>query len=72
MQNAIGAAIRSARRQRGWTQAQLHVRSNVNLGDISRVEAGRLVPTRTQLKRLADALQLPRTQLLDREDGDAV
>ncbi len=65
MQNDIGATIRAARRLRGWTQAQLHVRANVNLADISRVETGRLQPTRTQLKRLADTLQIPRQEVID-------
>jgi transcriptional regulator with XRE-family HTH domain len=63
----VGTIIRAARQQRGWTQAKLHIAGGVNLADISRIECGRLVPTRAQLERLADTLNIPRADVLPDE-----
>ena len=55
----LGPKIRAARVGRGWTQASLSHFTGMSTGDISRIETGRLVPTQSQVKRLADALQIP-------------
>ncbi|HEY1308453.1 MAG TPA: helix-turn-helix transcriptional regulator [Vicinamibacterales bacterium] len=57
----FGQVVRDARVRHGWSQAVLHVRSGVSIGDISRVECGRLAPSRQQMARLAEALDLPST-----------
>jgi ribosome-binding protein aMBF1 (putative translation factor) len=67
LQTAIASKIRTARRQRGWTQASLSHFTGLGSGDISRIETGRLIPTDSQLRRLAKALDI---ELL--EDGQAV
>ena len=58
--HSLVAAIRTARLGKGWTQAQLHLKSGVNLSDISRIETGRLVPSPAQVKKLERALGLAR------------
>lgn len=65
---SVGAIIRATRQSHGWTQAKLHLVSGTNLADISRIETGRLQPTSAQLKKLATALQIPRTALVG-DDG---
>ena len=65
MQTAAGTKIRTVRIDRGWTQADLSHFSRMSTGDISRIESGRLIPTGSQLKRLADALEIPRQELLE-------
>lgn len=52
----IGAAIKRARQQRGWTQSDLSHFSRLSPGDISRIETGRLTPTPNQVERLSRAL----------------
>lgn len=53
-----GSLIREKRLERGWTQTQLHLAAHVNLGDISRIERGRLMPTQAQLQRLVEVLDI--------------
>jgi transcriptional regulator with XRE-family HTH domain len=53
----VGSRIRAARQAKHWTQAQLHIAAGVALGDISKIENGRLLAP-SQLKRLTEALGL--------------
>jgi transcriptional regulator with XRE-family HTH domain len=50
--------VRELRVRRGWTQLELSRHSGVHAADISKIESGRLVPFRTQLRRLARALRV--------------
>ena len=52
----VAAILRAARLRKGWTQARLHIKSGINLGDISRIETARLIPSREQMTKLARAL----------------
>ena len=63
----VGKHIRSARVERGWTQADLSHFSGVGVADISRIETGRLFPTRSQLERMADALGVRRERVISEE-----
>jgi transcriptional regulator with XRE-family HTH domain len=53
----VGSRIRAARQAKRWTQVQLHIAAGVALGDVSKIENGRLLAP-GQLKRLAEALSL--------------
>ncbi|HEU5473192.1 MAG TPA: helix-turn-helix transcriptional regulator [Actinophytocola sp.] len=52
----LGAAVRSMREQRGWTQAQLAETAGMTQPAVARFEAGGTVPTIPVLERLAHAL----------------
>ena len=54
---AFGVSIREARRQRGWTQAQLAQRAGVSRPTVARVETGSNISTST-LEKVAKALGL--------------
>jgi transcriptional regulator with XRE-family HTH domain len=53
---AFGARLRGARVARGWTQADASHYTRISSADISRIETGRLIPTKNQLDRLTAAL----------------
>jgi transcriptional regulator with XRE-family HTH domain len=61
---SIGARLRTLRLHRGWTQLELGFYSKVTCSDISKIECGRLKATAAQLKKLADALEVPRHELI--------
>lgn len=55
----IGAAIRSRRKEKGWTQAQLAEAVGVEKESVSRFENGAISPSVGRLLQLADALSSP-------------
>jgi len=59
--------LRKIREERGWTQEQLSVESNVSAGTISAYEVGRRSWTRKSLKPLADALGVEVTDIIGSE-----
>jgi transcriptional regulator with XRE-family HTH domain len=63
-----------ARRQRGWTQKELgdHPRVRVHQTLISMIERGDALPVPDQLDRLAKALDLPATKLLERVEAEDI
>ncbi|MFD4660851.1 helix-turn-helix domain-containing protein [Kitasatospora sp. NPDC058444] len=61
---AVGARLRSMRRERGLSQVQLQERSGVDNKTISRVENGHRNVGLDELVRLADALDVPVWRLL--------
>ena len=56
--------IKAERLRRGWSQQDLGFHARVQATDISRIERGRLIPYDRQAARLAEALGLAPTQLL--------
>jgi len=48
--------IRELRLRRGWSQLELSRRARIHPSDLSKIEAGRIVPYEPQLRRLARAL----------------
>lgn len=71
MRFSIGTRIRGARHERGWSQVHLAYYSGVGCADISKIEVGRLLPTPAQVRRLADALDVPLDALLREVEGAA-
>jgi transcriptional regulator with XRE-family HTH domain len=55
---ALGQRLRTARKQRGWTLAQLAQLSDVSITTISRAERGQLVLSYEKLSALGRALQM--------------
>jgi len=65
----VARAVRELRRRRSLSQRQLAGRMQVPRTYISKIENARAVPTLSSLQRLADALEVPLTELLaDRRD----
>jgi transcriptional regulator with XRE-family HTH domain len=57
-------AIELIRRERGWSQAQLALLTQLTQPGLSLIEKGRLIPRPDQLERLARALGVPADELL--------
>jgi transcriptional regulator with XRE-family HTH domain len=65
-QVSLGIAVRDRRRELGITQEELALRSGLHQRGISNVETGRRNPSYASLRRLAEALDLRASALLDR------
>ena len=63
----IGTMIKNARQKRGLSQGDLEKRTGLMRCYISRVENGHTVPSIETLSRIAQALELPLTELLPEE-----
>jgi transcriptional regulator with XRE-family HTH domain len=61
----LGSNLRTARKNRQWTQEDLAERSGVHAGEISRMEAGKRDPQVSTVEKLAAALEIPPGQLLE-------
>jgi transcriptional regulator with XRE-family HTH domain len=66
-EDTIGQRIRSARRSKGWTQAELGFRARLRETTICRYELGYHTPSIKHLIRIADALGVSVDSLLGRE-----
>ncbi len=56
--------LTNLRRARRWSRAELARRARMAAADVGKIEAERLVPYPSQLKKLARALGLPSTDAL--------
>jgi transcriptional regulator with XRE-family HTH domain len=61
----IGRNVRELREQRDLTQTQLAEKAGVNIMTVSRAERGEHAPSTNTLVRLAEALDVPLSALLD-------
>lgn len=69
---AIGAALRLIRRERGWTQDELVARttgSEITRRSIYRIETGQSAPSAVLLWALADALGVSLSDLIKRAEA---
>lgn len=73
---AFGRMVRLYRRRAGYSQEALANKANIHRTYIGGIERGERNPTLTMVHRLADALSVPPSQLLEdppesnsREDG---
>jgi transcriptional regulator with XRE-family HTH domain len=60
--------VRFERLRRGWNQTALAFHAGMSVTDVSRVETGRLRPYPKQLQRLATALEIEASKLLEQVD----
>jgi transcriptional regulator with XRE-family HTH domain len=66
MSRRLGTVIRTLREANGWSQVELATRANVARPYLVRLESGdRKNPSLATLKRLAKALGVPVTDLLE-------
>jgi len=61
----LAMKLKELRKQRGWTQPVLAKRAGLSAGYIARVETGRHDPKLSTLVKLAKALGVPVTELLE-------
>ena len=66
-EDTIGQRIRRARRRKGWTQAELGLRTGLRESIICKYELDRYTPRIKNLSRIADALGVSVDYLLGRE-----
>ncbi|GED35000.1 helix-turn-helix transcriptional regulator [Brevibacillus centrosporus] len=66
---SIGEKIKSYRKKTGLTQAMLADKANMSRSYLADVERDRYNPSVDTLKAIADALNIPLTQLLDDESS---
>ena len=50
--------IRLEREKKGWSQCELSRRARMTPADVGKIESGRIVPYRSQVKKLAKALEI--------------
>ena len=65
-------AVKRHRETKGWSQAELARRADLNATTVSLIETGRFRPYDGQVRKLADALDLvePQVEELFRQVGD--
>ncbi len=67
--------LASERKRRRWSQAELARRAHMNPSTVSLIEAGRLIPYPSQLRKLAKALRIRQADanwlLVDDTDHEA-
>ncbi|XVJ70460.1 MAG: helix-turn-helix transcriptional regulator [Rhizobacter sp.] len=69
----FGAVIRQAREQRGWSQEQLAGRAELNRSYMGEIERATAMPSLSTAMKLAQALQVPLSQLIERcERGESL
>lgn len=61
----VAQRLQTLRRQRHLTQAELAAKAGISRGYLARLETARQDPTLTTLERLARALRVKVTRLLD-------
>lgn len=61
---AVGERIRSARQERGWTQAELAERAGLSVNYVARLERGELGPSLFVAHRIAEALRVSLEELV--------
>ncbi len=66
LQHGLGATVREARAERGWSQERLAERSGLDRSYVGEIERGRVSPTLATLEKLALALGLQPSQLIGR------
>ena len=57
--------VKAERLNRGWTQTELAYFARMSSADVSRIESGRMVPYPSHARRLARALSLKPSQLME-------
>lgn len=66
----LGLLLRDARRRKGWTQQQLAEQLSTTRASVANLEAGRQRMSAFTLVRVAEALDVPPTDLLPRLSGN--
>lgn len=61
----FGVKLREARERLGLTQEEVAQRSGVHVTEVSRMETGKRDPKISTLRRLAEAVEVKPSQLLD-------
>ena len=61
---SLGSRIRKARKSRGLTQIELSEKSGIAVNSLRRYEADARQPQLSTLRRIAEALEVPVTQLM--------
>jgi transcriptional regulator with XRE-family HTH domain len=65
VENAIGSRIRSQRNQLGLTQEELSGLAGIDRKHISSIEAGKVDPRTSTVFKIATALGIPASQLVE-------
>ena len=61
--------VKAERLNRGWTQTELAYFARMSSAEVSRIESGRMIPYPEHARRLARALGLDPSQLLEKVGG---
>lgn len=69
--NVKGEQIRSLREQRGYTLQELARRANLSVSYLSEIERGSKRPSLKTIEKIAGALNVAKTQLLEGDAADA-
>lgn len=69
LQHRLGAIVREARREQGWSQERLAEVSKLDRSYVGEIERGLVSPTLATLEKLAHALELQTSELLGRSES---
>ena len=64
-----GAALKALRRKRGWTLAEVSLRTGLPTSTLSKIENDRMSPTFDKLSRISTGLQVDISELFNGETG---
>ena len=64
--NHFGLAVRQSREAMGWSQEQLAARADLNRSYVGEVERGQVAVSLPTIGKLANALQVPQSTLVQR------
>jgi transcriptional regulator with XRE-family HTH domain len=67
--NALGARVKALRQERGLLQKQVAEKAGLTASMVSQIESGRLNPTLTTLRKVADAFGISIPELLEPPAG---
>ncbi|MGB8956279.1 MAG: helix-turn-helix transcriptional regulator, partial [Tumebacillaceae bacterium] len=63
--SGVGEKIKRYREERGWSQKELAEKADVSPSTISKAEGGIFTPSPDKLQRVADALAIPFSEMVD-------
>ena len=67
----FGQAVRQLREARGWSQERLAGRAELNRSYMGEIERARVMPSLATAAKLAQALEVPLSQLISHCEGNS-
>lgn len=63
-QQTIGQTIKAKRLEKGWLLRELAAKTQIDASLLSKIEGGERLPTKEQLKAVAQVFRMPQSQLI--------
>ena len=66
----VGEKVRALRVEKGWKQRHLAARADLSQSVVCLIERGRLIPTDTEIRAIAEAFQIELSELKQQEKDE--